>query len=233
MINETLRLLRRSRFGGAFEYLAQAGGGLLRPALLRSGAAPEEEHRALPGDDLVPNPVWQATRAVTIDASPVDIWPWIMQMGYGRGGFYGWNPLEREDTGAWRLLDVVPPAVGDIWLDGPGCDETNGSWKVTAVDPPVTLVLRSMRDPLTGKELDPAADPRLFIDSSWAFHLDRIGRRSTRLLARTRIAMQPRWALVSLKWLGVGDTVMQRRLLDGVKARVETAADGSAPGTRR
>lgn len=81
-----------------------------------------------------------------------------------------------------------------------------------------------MRDPFTGKELDPAAEPRLCIDTSWAFHLDRIGPQTTRLLARSRIAAQPRWALVALKWLGAGDTVMQRRLLDGIKARVETAA---------
>jgi hypothetical protein len=43
--------------------------------------------------------------------------------------WYGWNPLEREDTGVFRLLEDIPPArVGDVWLDGPGCNETKGAW---------------------------------------------------------------------------------------------------------
>jgi hypothetical protein len=118
---EVLRSLRRTSSGGAIEYLAQFLGGLMHPGLLRSGATREEESRALPGDDLVPCPRWEATRAVTIDAPSVEVWPWVAQMGYGRGGWYGWNPLEREDTGvAYLLGDVPPPKLGDAWLDGPG-----------------------------------------------------------------------------------------------------------------
>jgi hypothetical protein len=220
-----LRYLRRSSAGGAAEYAAQFLGGLIQPELLRSGATPEEERRSLPGDDLVPRAMWEATRAVTIDAPPAEVWPWVAQMGYGRGGWYGWNPLEREDTGVSRLLtDLPPPLVGDVWLDGPGCNETKGAWKVEAMEQPQTLVLHSVRDPVTGRELEPAEKPRLVIDSAWAFHLDEIAAGRTRLLARTRIRVEPRWALLPLKWMGSGDTVMQRRLLDGIKVRVETTA---------
>jgi hypothetical protein len=95
-------------------------------------------------------------------------------MGYGRGGWYGWNPLDREDTGVFRLLEVAPPKVGDIWLDGPGCTDAKGAWTVKTVDPPRKLALYSMRDPITGRELDPAQKPRLFIDTEWVFHLDEI-----------------------------------------------------------
>jgi hypothetical protein len=98
-LENVLRSLRRSDVGGAVEYAAQFLGGLVHPQLLRSGATPEEERRTLPGDDLVPYPMWEATRAVTIEAPSDDVWPWVAQMGHGRGGFYGWNPLEREDTG--------------------------------------------------------------------------------------------------------------------------------------
>jgi hypothetical protein len=159
---------------------------------------------------VVPGPIWEATRAVTIDASAAQVWPWVAQMGYGRGGWYGWNPLEREDTGVSELLaGLPPPTVGDVWLDGPGCDETRGAWKVAAIEPPRTLALRTVRDPVTGRELDPAAKPRLVIDSAWVFHLEEIAAGRTRLLARTRIRMQPGWALLALKWMGAGDTVMQ------------------------
>ena len=174
---------------------------------------------------MVPHPAWEATRAVTIDASPAEVWPWVAQMGYGRGGWYGWNPLEGEDTGTSRLLaGLPPPKLGDVWLDGPGCDETKGAWKVVAIEAPRALVLHTVRDPMTGRELDPADKPHLVIDTAWAFHLDQVAARRTRLLARTRIRVKPAWALPALKWMGGGDTVMQRRLLDGIKDRAETTA---------
>jgi hypothetical protein len=218
-----LRWVRRTRGGGAIEYLAQYLDGLARPELLRPGATSDEERRPLPGDDLVPSPLWEATRAVSIDAPAVEVWPWVAQMGYGRGGWYGWNPLEREDTGVGRLLDEAPPRVGDVWLDGPGCDKGKGAFTVKAVDPPRTLVLHSVRNPITGRELDPGRKWRLLIDTAWAFHLDEIGPGRTRLLARTRIRIVPRQAIAALRWMGGGDTVMQRRLLDGIKARTEAA----------
>ena len=228
-----LRWVRRTRVGGAVEYAAQYLGGLAHHELLRSGATTAEELRALPGDDLVPRPMWEATRVVTIDAPPAEVWPWISQMGYGRGGWYGWNPLERRDTGVSRLLGAAPPRVGDVWLDGPGCDERKGAFTVTVVDPPKTVVLHSMRDPITGRELDPARKPRLFIDTAWAFQLDEISPGQTRVLARTRIRMKPPWAILALRWMGGGDTVMQRRLLDGIKVRAETNHAMTSPRARR
>jgi hypothetical protein len=124
---------------------------------------------------------------------------------------------------ASRLLaDFPPPRVGDIWLDGPGCDETNGAWTVRTMDAPLTLVLHSMRDPITGRELDPADNPRLFIDTTWVFQLEELAPRRTRLLARTRIRVSPPWASSRSGGWAAGDTMMQRRLLDGIKTRVET-----------
>lgn len=226
-----LRYLRRTNPGGAIEYLAQLLDGLIRPELLRSGATPDEERRPLPGDDLVPSPLWEATRAVTIDAPAAEVWPWVAQMGYGRGGWYGWNPLEREDTGVFTLLALAPPTVGDVWLDGPGCHETKGAWTVKTLDAPRTLVLHSLRDPITGRELDPTQKHRLAIDTVWAFHLDEITPGKTRLLARARIRTTPRRVMLAIKWMGAGDAVMERRLLDGIKVRVETrTADVASRG---
>jgi hypothetical protein len=219
--------MRATSVGGVFEYAAQFVDGLLDRELLRSGATSAEERLPLPGDELVPGPMWEATRAATIGASEAEVWPWVAQMGYGRGGWYGWNPLEREDTGVSSLLaDLAPPRVGDVWLDGPGYHETKEAWTVRAVDPPHALVLQSIRDPITGRELELPESPRLFIDTAWAFHLAQLDSGGTRLLARTRIRIAPRWALLALKWMTTGDTVMQRRLLDGIKTRVETAAGG-------
>jgi hypothetical protein len=216
-----LRALRRSKGSGVFDYLALALGGLVHPDLLRSGITAEEGRRGLPGDELVRNPMWEATRAITIDAPVDDVWPWVAQMGYGRGGWYGWNPLEGADTGVDRLLTVDEPSEGDVWLDGPGCNETKGAWVVKTVDKPRTLVLYTLRDPVNGRELQPGTSHRPWIQSGWSFHLLRSRTASTRLLVRTRVVVRPRWALLPLKWMGAGDTVMQRRLLVGIKIRSE------------
>lgn len=192
-----LRYLRRTRAGGAVEYLAQFLDGLVHPELLRSGATLEEECRALPGDGLVPLPMWEATRTVTIDAAPAEVWPWVAQMGYGRGGWYGWNPLEQEDTGVAHLLpELPPPSVGDIWLNGPGCTKTKGAWTAKTLETPRTLVLHSRRDPVTGRELEPGRHHVPIIDTAWSFHLQRLGPQRTRVVASTRVVVRARWALM-------------------------------------
>ena len=66
-----------------------------RPRMLRWGTEGDEATEPLPGDDLVPNPRVQSTRAITIDAPPERVWPWIVQMGIYRAGFYTHDRVER------------------------------------------------------------------------------------------------------------------------------------------
>src|SRR3954449_7137132 len=65
-----------------------------RPSQLRWGATDAEMQKAMPGDELDQTPLFLATRAITIDGTPQEIWPWLLQMGYGRAGFYGYDILE-------------------------------------------------------------------------------------------------------------------------------------------
>ena len=65
-----------------------------RPFQLRWGATDEEVKRPMPGDELDSNPTFLATRAITIEGTPEGIWPWLVQMGYGRAGFYGYDIVE-------------------------------------------------------------------------------------------------------------------------------------------
>jgi hypothetical protein len=65
-----------------------------RPYQLRWGATDEELQRPMPGDELNSNPKFLATRAITIEGKPEDVWPWLVQMGYRRAGFYGYDILE-------------------------------------------------------------------------------------------------------------------------------------------
>ncbi len=90
-----------------------------RPYQLRWGATDEEVQRLMPGDELITNPGYRATRAITIEGSPEEIWPWLIQMGYKRAGFYGYDILENlgSPRGIHSAESIVPefqhPKVGD------------------------------------------------------------------------------------------------------------------------
>ncbi|HEY3311816.1 MAG TPA: hypothetical protein VGK00_09270 [Anaerolineales bacterium] len=81
-----------------------------RPYQLRWGATGEEINRPMPGDEINPNPTFLATRAITIDATPEKIWPWLLQMGYGRAGFYAYDIFENIGSPRGiRSADYIVP----------------------------------------------------------------------------------------------------------------------------
>src|SRR5215213_2629468 len=84
---------------------------------LRWGATHDEVHGSMPGEEIVPNPSFNATRAITVDAPPELVWPWIVQMGYRRAGFYTYALLDNAGyDSADRILDEYqPPRIGD-WV---------------------------------------------------------------------------------------------------------------------
>ena len=156
-------------------------------------------------------------------------------MGWGRGGWYWWADRFREDrASATRVLARFQALeVGDVLLDGPECDGSKGAWTVRAVDPGRSIVLYSVRDPITGEELDLRLGPTRFIDCSWTFALQPVDRRTTRLLVRTRVDFAPGWATPLVRLLGAGDTVMQRTMLQSIKERAERTHAPKATRTAR
>jgi hypothetical protein len=232
-------LLRRARPAALVlgEYVANGVYGLGHRSLLRCSATASERHRRLPGDDLLADPDWQATRAETIHAPAKAVWPWLVQLGYGRGGYYGDLPWWKGEQGrgvaasADRVLPELQHLdVGDVLLDGANCDATRGAWTVSCIEPERSLVLFSSRM-LDGREVDPHArpKPRGFFACSWAFVLVPEGEQVTRLLVRSRIRMVPAWALHGAGFLMLGDTVMQRAMLRGIKQRVERTTAPADP----
>ena len=83
-----------------------------RPYQMRWGATDEEVNWPMPGDELDPDPTFLATRAITIAGTPEEIWPWLIQMGYGRAGFYGYDILENlGSTRGIRSADRILPEL--------------------------------------------------------------------------------------------------------------------------
>ena len=156
---------------------------LLTPVIGRRrltwGATAEETRLRLPGDELVPHPKWSFTYGVTIDAPPQEVWPWIAQIGQGRGGFYSYQTLENlAGCRIENLAEIRPelqhPAVGDAIRLHP----ESPPMRVALVDAPQAFVLYGAPAE-TGREGGSAA-------VTWQFFLAERDEGSTRLLMRGR-----------------------------------------------
>ena len=165
---------------------------------------------------------WQTTRAVTIAAPAPDVWPWLVQMGFGRAGWYSYDRLERaagignfaEGNSARSVLPQFQSlAVGDPVPLGPGTALT-----AAVVDPPRALVLRMSMNALTGATAQ--TGDRVLLDWTWSFVLVPIGPRSCRLLARVRADYRPRaLGLLIPLLLEPVHLLMERAMLRGIRQR--------------
>jgi len=176
------------------------------------GATATEIERVMPGDGAIPDATYDTTLAVTIDAPAADIWPWLVQMGYRRGGLYSYDWLDRlfgflDAPSAERVLpEHQRLAVGDVIPIGRG-----DGFPVAAVDPQRSMVL--------GGE---TGDGFHWV---WQFGLYPLDERRTRLVSRSR-ARLPR-TLRSTLFMGALEPaafIMTRRMLLGLKRRAERLA---------
>ena len=206
------------------------------------GVVPDEATRPLPGDELIPEAQASDTRGITIEASADTVWPWLVQMGYGRGGWYSIDQLDMRGRSADAIVEAWQDlAVGQIMPTHPG-----GGFEVKQLEPDRALVLYG--DPSTmgpprdaGSEAMPAglAASGTFLEqtpsefrASWAFVLEPVGPNRTRLIERMRY-----WggegrpvAKAALPLLGFGAFVMMQRQMVGIRSRAERlAAEESLP----
>ena len=103
-------------------------------------ATAAERQRPLPADGMVPDPLFTATHAITIDASPEHVWPWIAQMGAGRAGWYSWDAIDNAGTpSATRIVPELQAVLaGDVMPAAPGARD---AFVVARMEPPRDLVL--------------------------------------------------------------------------------------------
>jgi hypothetical protein len=197
---------------------------VIRPWQLRWGATDDEVRRALPGDEIVARPSFNATRAVTAAAPPSVIWPWIVQLGFGRAGWYSYDLL--DNFGRPSATRIIPELQqlqpGDVvpFYQGVGAPEGVG---------------------LTVKAIEPERwmlwwDDKTH-DTTWAWALDPVDAQRTRLI--TRVRMRYRWTKPSILFsllIEFADVVMMRKCLLGIKQRAEhlaTTPPGLASAQRK
>jgi len=209
-------------------FAAVAGAAILayrkafRPWHERWGATDDEVVAALPGDGFTAEPSEQVPRAITIDAPPTDVWPWVVQIGADRGGFYSYDRLENLfGLGIHSSDEIVPGwqhrSVGDLVF---GDHRGRGGWFVMQVDPGEALVLKTANLE-TGRPLE-RNEPPAFWEFTWAFVLRSQDDGTTRFLVRERVAFGKRLSAALLSPLGAVSFVMTRKMMRAIKARAES-----------
>lgn len=199
---------------------------MVRPWHLRWGASEAEAQRPLPGDELVPEPRLSATHAITILASAAEVWPWLVQIGQGRAGFYSYDWIENLMGLNIQSTDRIVPelqhlAIGDVVPLAPG----GFGVPVAAIEPGRALVLHG--DTRSGGANVPVMKPSDYMNTSWAFCLEEIDAGTTRLIERFRADYNPSLqnTLFYRALLEPGSFVMERGMLLGIKRRAEAASD--------
>lgn len=182
-----------------------------------------------PGADIIAGGTRGTTMATTIDAPPSSVWPWLVQMGCDRAGWYSWDRL---DNGGVPSAERIQPewqriSVGDRLASTP----SGSAWfEAAAVEPERLLALRASLD-LRGRPFDPRGPrPRWYTDSTWTFLLDELPGGRTRLVVSGYAAACPRTLLAigNLAFWEPAHWIMQTRQFANLKRRAER---DSAPGT--
>jgi hypothetical protein len=208
----------------------------IRPAQRKWGVDPDERISPLPGDDLVTEPNATDTRGITIEATPDKIWPWLVQMGFGRAGWYSYDRLDNEASSTWSILpEHQQLEVGGILPTHPG-----GGFRIEQIEAERALVLYLDSEIVAGQAgasenaeqktsaglkasgvMGGLAMPEF--RASWTFALKPIDEQHTRLIERFRV-LSPQAGPVQrvvLPIFGLGVFIMSRKQLLGIRERAE------------
>ncbi len=214
-----MRSLRKAQAPGRLGRLActtaLATGTLLlagRRRQLRWGATDLEVEEPLPGDSLIANADLSATRAITVRSSAAQVWPWIAQLGQGRGGFYSYDFLENLVGCDIQSADRIVPEWQDVAVGDKVMLAPEVGLRVALVEEGRSLVLRG------GIAMGEAAPP---YDFTWSFALREQPDATVRLLARERYAYTRWWSPLLVEPVELISFLMSRKMLRGIKDRAE------------
>jgi hypothetical protein len=185
---------------------------LVRRHCHRLGASRRELQADLPGDELIDAASLTVTRAISIDAPPEAVWPWIAQIGQGRGGLYSYDFLENLLGCDIHSADRVIPELQSIRAGDEVRLHPQVPLKAQILLPGEALVLRG------GVPLGDSAPP---YDFTWAFILRERDESGSRLIVRERYRYLRRWTFLLVEPVELVSYVMSRKMIRGIKTRAE------------
>ena len=183
---------------------------------LRWGATADEAVAVMPGDDLIPVSHFTATRAVTVEAPPEDVWPWLIQVGYRRAGFYSYDLLDNlgRPSADTIMSDWQDLSVGDVVAPMANPPTPDTSFVISELRPEASMVWMKP-------------------DSTWSWKLITLPKRRTRLVTRLKQHYRSTPAVpITVVLAEFGDFPMMRKMLLGIKHRAErprVAASSDSP----
>ena len=199
----------------------------MKPWHNRWGATDEEVARTLPGDELVPQTKIITTHAITINVKPAQVWPWLVQLGQGRGGFYSYDFIENAMGLDIHTAQQIKPefqelAVGDIIPFSPD----GFGIPVVILEKEKALVLHADSREMTEGQSQLTFQPGDYVNVSWGFYLEPLGENATRLIERWRADYNPNFVNTAFyhAFLEPGAFIMQQKMLRTLKERAESAA---------
>jgi len=183
----------------------------LREYQMNWGATAEDVSRYMAGDEVFENPRFNTTRAVEINATPEQIWPWIVQMGYSKGGFYGFDKLDNGgNPSAERIIpEYQNLKVGDSIPSGEYKGELFYLLEVVEMEPHESMLWVFLGTPWMG--------------ATWSWGLYRIDDKRTKLVSRLRqdYTFNSFEAVVAWSFIDTIEILMMRTTLLGIKRRAE------------
>ena len=196
---------------------------MIRPRILRRGATTDEANRVLPGDEIPPLKPFRSTMAATLAATPLEIWPWLVQVGWGRGAFYSYNRIEallgmdlhnaNRIHSEWQDLKVG----GTMWMSHPRLKYLFPQTKANLIDPNRALVF-AIYGP-EGTDTSPSG--------AWAFILDPIDEHSTRLISRLQVGTPSLVGkMIFYGFMEPAHFVMQQGMFNGLSERLARTKEG-------
>ena len=214
---------------GAFLIITALVTPFLRRSRARWGATNVEVGRSLPGDDLVSNPKGGWTHAITIRVPAAEVWPWLLQIGQGRGGFYSYELLENLVGCDIHNADRIIPEFQHLSVgDSVRLHPKMSGLPVAILEPRRALVLHATINMATGSTVELGDKmPAKYLNVSWMWFLEEINEKTTRLSTRWRYDYNPsfvnRLAYGPLFVEPIG-SVMDRKMLLSIKQWAEAAA---------
>jgi len=216
-----------ARAGALLGAVAVGAWAALLPRVLKWGATDDEVVRPMPGDQLVDNPMYVTTRAITVAAPAAAVWPWLVQIGQNRGGFYSYDFFEN----VFRLDIHNADRIHEEWQAVRAGEDfvtldPDGAMKLTiaVMEPERAFVI------LAGAPGEPPQEPGSFFRGelafSWGFYLEPLDEQTTRLFIRTRAAWADTTAAKLAKPILLEPVhfLMEERMLRGIRDRAEASA---------
>ena len=188
----------------------------LRPYRARWGTTDNELSRVLPGDELVPNPKWQYTHAITIDAPAPEVWGWLVQIGVGRGGLYSYEGLENLAGCNLHNANQILPEFQHL--------KAGDEIKIHPKAPGMKVAIVETGHYILIHNDNRSTNVPGYIHTTWLLYLQALDPTTTRLISRGRNDYSPE--LGNKLWMGpllvepMG-FVMERKMLLGIQRRAE------------